>query len=145
MNLRSIGIIHSPYKVRGDAPSQGRLHGEVFTIEVFDEYALALKDTETATHFFVMYWADKADRSIQQTNTPHDDKPHGVFATRSPNRPNPINLGIAELIERKGNILVVKGLDALDQSPLIDLKPYSSKIDSVLDAKVGWRQNAKFK
>lgn len=143
MKLTPIGIIHSPYKMKGEAPSQGRRHDKISRIEIFKDYTPALKDTEVISHFFVLYWADKADRTTQQTNTPHDDKPHGVFATRSPNRPNPINLGIAELVAREGNVLVVKGLDALDQSMLIDLKPYSSEIDSIPGIKVGWRKIVK--
>ena len=137
--LNQIGIIHSPYKKRSDAPRQGRLKDNVFKIEVFKEYEQGLKDVETATHLIVLYWCDKADRSVLQTNTPFDTTPHGVFATRSPQRPNPIAFNIADVIERRGNILVVKGMDALDGSPLLDIKPYSSEVDCILDAKLGWR------
>ena len=139
MKLTPIGVIHSPYKQKGDAPTQGRKKENSFRIEVFEEYTPCLKDIETASHLIVLYWADKADRNVQQTNTPHDDKPHGVFATRSPNRPNPINLNIVDLVSREGNILHVKGMDALDRSPLLDLKPYSSDIDSIPNARIGWR------
>lgn len=84
MILKPIGIIHSPYKAKEDAPTQGRLKENTFRIEVFLEYLPCLKDIETASHVIVLYWADKADRTIQQTNTPFDDKPHGT--------PNCINI-----------------------------------------------------
>lgn len=143
MILKPIGIIHSLYKTKGDAPTQGRLQNNTFQIEVYQEYLPCLKDIETASHLIVFYWADKADRTIQQTNTPFDTKPHGVFATRSPNRPNPINFNVVDLISREGNILHVKGMDALDKSPLIDLKPYNSEIDSIPDSKLGWKDRLK--
>jgi len=137
MKLKPIGVIHSPYAERGDAPFQGRMESLESKVEVFEEFAPALKDVEHASHLFILYWADKADREILQTNTPHDtDKSvlHGVFATRSPNRPNPINLGIVDLVRREENVLIVKGLDALDQSTLVDIKPYHSKLDAIVDA-----------
>ncbi len=140
LHLKPIGIIHSPYKKKEDAPTQGKLKENKFEIEIYEEYIPALKDIETATHLIVLYWADKADRAILQTNTPFDNKPHGVFATRSPNRPNPINFDVVKLISRQDNILIVKNMDALDKSPLIDLKPYSADIDSIIDARLGWRE-----
>lgn len=141
MELKPIGVIHSPYAERGDAPFQGRVENLESKIEVFEEFAPALKDVEGASHLFILYWADKADREKLLTNTPHDaDKSvlHGAFATRSPNRPNPINLGIVDLVKREDNVLFVKGLDALDQSTLLDIKPYSSKLDSISDATLSW-------
>ena len=93
---------------------------------------------ETASHLIILYWCDRADRETLVVNTPWDDKPHGVFATRSPARPNPIAFDIVDLVSRKENKLIVKGMDALDNSPVIDIKPYDSRIDSIADAKVGW-------
>ncbi len=139
MRLERIGIIHSPYKTKEDTPRQGKLKENTFKIEVFQDFLPCLKDAETASHLIVLYWADKADRTIQQVNTPFDNKPHGVFATRSPNRPNPINLNVVEVISREDNVLIVNGMDALDQSPLIDLKPYSSELDCIINAKLGWK------
>ncbi len=140
MELKAIGIVHSPYAKRGDAPSQGRLENLESKVEIFEEFAPALKDIEDFSHLFILYWADKADREKLQTNTPHDiDQTvlHGTFSTRSPNRPNPINLGIVDLVKREDNVLIVKGLDALDQSSVIDIKPYNSKLDAITDAKSG--------
>ena len=98
MKLKSIGVVHSPYKSGRDAPRQGNLKDHLFRIEIFQEFTPCLKDIETASHLIVLYWADKADRSVQQTRTPFGTALHGVFATRSPDRPNPINLDVVELI-----------------------------------------------
>ncbi len=138
MILKQIGIIHSPYKERKDAPRQGRTKEALFELEIFEEFAPALKDVETASHVFVLYWCDRADRETLVVNTPWDNQPHGVFATRSPARPNPIALDIADVISRKENKLIVRGMDALDKSPLIDIKPYNTRTDSIADAKLGW-------
>jgi tRNA-Thr(GGU) m(6)t(6)A37 methyltransferase TsaA len=142
MELQPIGVIHSPYKEIGDAPPQGRMKKDaVFQIEVFPQFVPGLKDLDTATHIIVLYWLDKADREKLVVKTPWDEEPHGVFATRSPSRPNPIAFDIADLVEVKKNILFVRGLDALEGSPLIDIKPYS-QTDSVPGARLGWFEKA---
>jgi tRNA-Thr(GGU) m(6)t(6)A37 methyltransferase TsaA len=135
MELKPIGIIHSPYKERRDAPRQGRLSDQESTIEIYPEFAQGLNKIEKLSHIFVLYWGDRADRSVVQSPTPFSREPIGVFATRSPNRPNPIALCIADLLEISGRKLVVRGVDALDGSQVLDIKVYSSGIDSVPDAK----------
>ena len=136
--MKPIGIIHTPYKTVGDAPFQGRSSSETCEIEIFKEYEDGLKDIDQCSHLILLYWLDKANDRVLQTRTPFDTDVHGVFATRSPNRPNPIGFHVAELIERKGNVLRIKGIDALDKTPLIDIKPYSSGIDAIGDASIGW-------
>ncbi len=138
MELKQIGIIKSPYKALSEAPHQGRHSDEVFELHVFDEYVEGLQDVELCTHLIVLYWLHKARRDVLIVKPPHDDKLHGVFSTRSPSRPNPIGFAVVELLERRGNVLVVKGLDAIDGTPLIDIKPYSTELDCVKDAKIGW-------
>ena len=138
MELRPIGIMHTPYKTTGDAPFQGRSSSETCEIEIFKEYEDGLKDIDQCSHLILLYWLDRADDRVLQTHTPFDTDIHGVFATRSPNRPNPIGFHVTELIERKGNVLRIKGVDALDKTPLIDIKPYSSGIDAIGDAIIGW-------
>jgi len=135
-----VGILHTPYTHPHEAPHQGRLTGEVCTIEVFEQYAAGLKDVELCSHLIVLYWQDRARRDTLQTITPHGSQVHGVFATRSPHRPNPIGLCVVELLEREGQLLKVCGLDALDGSPLLDIKPYSAGIDSVENATIGWHE-----
>jgi tRNA-Thr(GGU) m(6)t(6)A37 methyltransferase TsaA len=131
VSWKQVGVIHSPFKEKKDAPFQGRHEMATSTIEIFDPYEPALLDIEKKLHLFVLYWQDKGDRETLQTKTPWGPDIHGVFATRSPNRPNPVGLCVVDLIERRGRFLEVKGLDALDGSPLIDIKPYSAPIDAV--------------
>jgi len=138
VELKPIGVIRSPFKRPGDAPHQGRLTRETSTLEVFGEFAAGLKDVEEATHLIVLYWCDRADRNVLQTRTPHGPEIRGVFACRSPSRPNPIAFCVAELLAREGNRLVVRGLDALDGSPLLDIKPYSGAVDAVPEARISW-------
>jgi len=143
--LRQIGVIRSPYRERKAAPSQGRHAHDESTLEVFKEYESALRDIEQCSHLIVLYWQDKANRSTLQTRTPWGPEIHGVFATRSPNRPNPIGFCVVELLERDGPLLKVRGMDALDHSPLIDIKPYSPQIDSVHHARIGWHKKRDLK
>jgi formylmethanofuran dehydrogenase subunit E len=138
---QQIGVIHSPYREKKEAPFQGRHDMAPCIIEIFEPYEPGLLDVDTFSHLFVLYWQDKGDRKILQTKTPWGPHIHGVFATRSPNRPNPVGLCVVDLIERKGRHLKVEGLDALDGSPLIDIKPYAAGIDAFPDAGLGWSQN----
>ena len=129
--LKPIGVIHSPYLRRGDAPRQGRLSDRESVIEVFPAYAEGLQDVEFHLHLIVLYWLDRSDRATLKATPPGTGREHGVFATRSPDRPNPIGFAVADLLHRDGNRLVVRGLDALDGTPLLDLKPFSAATDCV--------------
>ena len=141
--LQPIGVIHSPYKEKRETPYQGRHENKVCTMEIYEEYESGLLDIDRCTHLFVLYWQDRSDRSILQTKTPWGPETHGVFATRSPNRPNPIGLCVVDFLERDGRFVKVNGLDALDGSPVIDMKPYSARIDAFPDARIGWREERK--
>lgn len=145
MNLKPIGIIHSPFHRSEDAPFQGRLANAIAVLEIYPEFAAGLKDVTDASHLIVLYWCHNADRERLLAKPPHDNQVHGVFACRSPHRPNPIAFCVVELLAREGNRLTVRGLDALDGSPLLDIKPYSSEIDAVEGAKIGWWERAKEK
>jgi formylmethanofuran dehydrogenase subunit E len=129
--LRPIGVIRSPYLVRWDAPRQGRLSDRESVIEIFPEYAEGLQDVEHHPHLIALYWFDRSDRSLLKATPPGSNTEHGIFATRSPDRPNPVGFAVVDLVRRDGNRLVVRGLDALDGTPMIDLKPYSAGIDCV--------------
>ena len=136
--LKQIGVIRSPFKSPSECPFQGRFSQERFTIELFPEYEEGLKDIETCTHLIVLYWLDRANRDRLIAIPPFDKREHGVFATRSPHRPNPIGFSVVKLLEVRGRELVVEGLDAVDGTPVVDIKPYSSKIDCVENARIGW-------
>jgi len=138
--LKPIGIIHTPYQRREDIPRQGRLSSEICEIEVFEEYSAGLKDIDQCTHLFVLFWLHLGDRSKLTARPPMDGQEHGVFATRSPNRPNPIALDIVKLLDVNGRRLRVTGMDALNGSALLDIKPYSAGIDSFPEARIKWQK-----
>lgn len=138
--LEQIGVVRSPYKGTREAPYQGRREKETCILEIFEEFEAALKDVERCTHLFVLYWQHQAVRSVLKTRTPWGPEIRGVFATRSPNRPNPVGLCVVDLVEVTGRMLKVMGMDAVDGSPLIDVKPYSSSLDAVAEARIGWRE-----
>ena len=125
MELQEIGIVHNDYKELKDIPRQGYFGSTVSEIEIHPAFAEGLFRIEKHTYLIVLYWAHLAKRDIRKTLPPMSKEIHGVFASRSPGRPNPLSLCIAELIAREGNILRVKGIDALDGSSVIDIKPYT--------------------
>jgi len=138
LELKPIGIIHSPYKNTGVAPYQGYKSEEISQIEVFREFEEGLKDIDGFSHIIVIYWFHKSQGYHLLAKTPWDDILHGLFTTRSPHRPCPLGLTVVELVAREKNILKVKGLDAIDGTPLLDIKPYVPSIDEKLPIKSGW-------
>ena len=138
LELSPIGIIHSPYRDRGEAPYQGYRSKRISRIEVLKEFEEGLQDIEGFSHIIVIYWFHKSQGYHLLVKTPWDDVPHGLFTTRSPHRPCPLALTVVELVAREKNILKVKGLDALDGSPLLDIKPYIPPVDERSVVKSGW-------
>jgi len=141
LELKPIGIIHSPYRDREQAPHQGHKREEICQVEVFKEFEEGLKDIEGFSHIILIYWFHKSAGYHLLVTTPWDTKPHGLFTTRSANRPCPLGLCVVEIVAREGNILKVKGLDALDGTPLLDIKPYIPSLDAKTDAKAGWLED----
>ena len=131
LELVPIGVIHSPYRKKGDAPHQGRLSPTTSEIEIFPDYADGLKDIAERPHLIILYWLDRADRHTLTAIPPHSRKEHGVFATRSPNRPNPIGLAVIDLLGINGERLIARGLDVFEGTPVLDIKPYSPEIDCI--------------
>jgi len=138
LELKPIGIIHSPYLDRGRAPHQGRGREEICHVEVFKEFEKGLNDIEGFSHIILICWFHKSAGYHLLVTTPWDTKPHGLFTTRSPHRPCPLGLSVVELVAREGNILKVKGLDAINGTPLLDIKPYIPSIDEKTNIKSGW-------
>jgi len=139
IELKPIGVIHSSYKKRQEAPYQGWFRPEIVSeIEIFKEHEAGLKDIEGFSHLIVLYYFHKSEGYTYQVKTPWDKELHGLFATRTSNRPNGIGFSVVELVEKKGRILRVKGLDAIDNTPLLDIKPYIPTIDSEENTKIGW-------
>src|SRR3990172_9225728 len=137
-----IGRIRTPWKERKDCPKNARESDAVCTVELDQRWRDGLKDVETCSHLVLLYWMDKSPRNLTLQVPGHYGAPHGTFALRSPARPNPIAMGVVRLLRVEGTTLSVVGLDCLDGTPLIDLKPYFASTDSVPEAVVGWhRQN----
>jgi len=134
MQLVPIGVIHSPYQEQGQAPRQGRLSENLITLETHPQFAAALDEIANCSHLIVLYWGDRANRETLQSRTPFSQMPVGVFSSRSPNRPNPIAFCVAELVRQEENCLIVRGVDALDGSPLLDIKAYAAAIDCIPQA-----------
>jgi tRNA-Thr(GGU) m(6)t(6)A37 methyltransferase TsaA len=137
-SLYYIGRIHTPWKERKDCPKNARESDAICTIEVDSRWAAALKDVATCSHLVVLYWMDKSRRDIILQMPRHYGVQRGTFSLRSPARPNPIAMSVVRLVGLEGNRLQVVGLDCLDGTPLLDLKPYFASTDAVSDAVVGW-------
>jgi tRNA-Thr(GGU) m(6)t(6)A37 methyltransferase TsaA len=135
---KAIGFVRSPYRESAEIPKGlGAKHDAVGALEILDEFEPGLQDIEGFSHLFVI-WAFNQSKGFELTGpTPIDHKVHGVFATRSPRRPNPIALTVVELLRREGNTLLVLGLDMLDGTPILDIKPYLSSI-SMEKLRRGW-------
>jgi tRNA-Thr(GGU) m(6)t(6)A37 methyltransferase TsaA len=133
-----IGRIRTPWTRREDCPKNPRESDAVCTIEIDPRYAPGLAGVESCSHLVVLYWMDRARRDLVLQMPRHYGEQRGTFALRSPARPNPIAASVATLRGIEGRVLSVVGLDCLDGTPLIDIKPYFASTDSVPDAIVGW-------
>ena len=136
--LYFIGRIRTPWTRREDCPKNARASDALCTIEIDERWAGGLTDVETCSHLLVLYWMHEARRDLIQQVPRHYGRPRGTFALRSPVRPNPIAASVVRLIGIEGTRLSVVGLDCLDGTPLIDLKPYFASTDAVPEAIVGW-------
>ncbi len=129
VELFPIGYVRSPYKTDGDAPRQGRLSDTTTEIVINKKFLPALWRIEGRKHLWVLCWFDRADRTVLRATPPGTSEEKGVFAIRSPARPNPVSLCLVDLIGVDDGILKVRGLDAFDGTPVIDIKMYSEEID----------------
>lgn len=137
--LYFIGRICTPWARREDCPKNAREAGDtVCRIEVDARWAQALTGIESCTHIVVLYWMDKARRDLAVLAPRHYREARGSFALRAPVRPNPIALSVAKLVTVEGTTLTIQGIDCLDGTPLLDIKPYFPSVDSVPEAVVGW-------
>ncbi len=140
--LKPIGIVHSPFKKKEDIDSKkyadsgafDSVHGE---LELFKEFEDGLKDTEGFSHLVVLFAFHESEGYKLHTKPLLDDSLRGVFSTRSPNRPNPIGMTVVKVIERKGKSLKVSGIDMVEGTPILDVKPYTSR-DQKSPIRLGW-------
>ncbi len=140
--IKPIGVIHSPYKTKQQCPIQAAAAPQgKGTIEIFPEYSAGLKDIDTFSHVILLYLFDQAGEVKLVRPTFLDDTPHGVFASRHPCRPNGIGFSIVKLDSCDGNSIEVSGIDVLDGTPLVDIKPYLPRFDCPDDANNGWAED----
>jgi tRNA-Thr(GGU) m(6)t(6)A37 methyltransferase TsaA len=138
-----IGRIRTPWTKREGCPKNPRESDAVCTIEVDPRFAAALAGVESCSHLLVLYWMDRARRDLVLQVPRHYGERRGTFALRSPARPNPVAASVVTLVQVQGNRLSVVGLDCLDGTPLIDIKPYFASTDAYPDAVVGWHKALK--
>lgn len=137
--FNSIGVIRTPYQARAPyQPIEG--DDQVFYLEVNDEYGPGLTGLESFRHIYVLYYVDRLKQEPQLQVTPPwtQGKTVGIFASRSPARPNPIGLSVVRLKKIVGNRIYTSGLDVFDNTPLLDIKPYIKELDNKEDSNYGW-------
>ncbi len=137
--LKRIGVIKTPYKKT--APYQPVADEKAtFRIILHKKYKEGLQELASFTYIYIIYYLDKIHRSNRLRFSPPwaPDKEVGVFASRTPDRPNPIGISVVKLLNIDGNTLYISGIDAFDNTPLLDIKPYVNQLDAKLDANYGW-------
>ncbi len=138
IKLKPIGIIRSPFRKKSETPIQPMKSSAIGSVEIFKEYSGGLNDIEGFSHIKLLYYFHKSNGFKLKVKPFLDNKKRGLFATCAPWRPNPIGLSVVELLERKGNTLKVKGIDCLDKTPLLDIKPHVPEFNNAKNTKIGW-------
>jgi len=136
--MKSIGVIHSPFTDKSKTPIQAARSQAVGRVEVFSEFAGGLQDLEGFLHIFLLYIFHCSTGFELRVKPFLDNEPHGLFSTRFPCRPNPIGISVVRLLSCQGNILEIEGVDVLDGTPLLDIKPYVPDFDLRENARTGW-------
>jgi len=133
-----IGVIHTPFTNPADTPIQAVRSSAEGWVEVFPEFAPGLQGIEELSHLHLIYHFDRAAETRLVVKPFLDENEYGVYATRHPFRPNHIGISVVELLEREGNRLRVRGVDMLDGTPLLDIKPYMPDFDQRANVRTGW-------
>jgi tRNA-Thr(GGU) m(6)t(6)A37 methyltransferase TsaA len=140
VTFHPIGVIHSEHFIPQATPIQPAYAKDCEGYaEIFPEFAEGLRDLEGFSHIYLMYHFHKSESAKLIVKPFLQDIEHGVFATRSPHRPNAIGLSVVELLRREGNMLYLSGVDILDGTPLLDIKPYTVKFDLIKTTRNGWQ------
>lgn len=143
--MRPIGVIKSPFTDPAQTPIQPDRSGAIGHVLVFPEYAEGLDDLEEFSHIFLFYAFHRSSGYDLKVTPFLDDKPHGLFSTRFPRRPNPLGISVVNLLARHDNILEIEGVDVLDGTPLLDIKPYVHDFDVRLGTRSGWYDSRSMK
>jgi tRNA-Thr(GGU) m(6)t(6)A37 methyltransferase TsaA len=142
VTYKPIGIVRTPFTTLDNMPIQpAAAQGVLGTIELDPELVEGLSDLDGFSHILLLYHLHEAGTARLRVTPYLDDQPRGVFATRAPRRPNPIALSLVRLLRIEQNILHIQNVDILDNTPLLDIKPYIPEIDSVIDdnsLRLGW-------
>jgi tRNA-Thr(GGU) m(6)t(6)A37 methyltransferase TsaA len=142
IQLKTIGVIRSSFKAAAGTPIQPPFgDGVEGTVEVLPEYAEGLADLDGFDRIWLLYWLDRAPPARLRVMPFRDNVQRGLFATRAPCRPNPIGLSSVRLIGISDNMLTVSGIDILDGTPLLDIKPYIPAFDAFMQSRAGWFDN----
>jgi tRNA-Thr(GGU) m(6)t(6)A37 methyltransferase TsaA len=142
--FRPVGVIHTPFKDLAAMPIQPTSDTSgPGTVEVFPEFAAGLQDLEGFSHIYLLYYLHKVRQSRLIVTPFLENQPRGVFATRAPSRPNPIGLSLVELVRVEENLLIIQGIDVLDETPLLDIKPYVPEFEGTEDVRIGWLARAR--
>jgi tRNA (adenine37-N6)-methyltransferase len=142
LSMRPVGFVRSPYATTSEVPKGlGAKHQVEGTLEIDPEFEPGLQDVEGFSHLYVIWAFDRSEGYELVGAPPTDNRPHGVFATRSPRRPNPIGLTVVEVLGREGRLVRVRGVDMLDGTPILDIKPYLTSIPSE-QLRRGWLAEA---
>lgn len=136
-----IGHVETPWRTRGECPRNGRQSREACRVVLKPDYLEGLTSVETCSHLILLYWMHEARRDLIVQVPRFASKAHGCFALRTPVRPNPISLSVVERLDMTDDGFLVRGLDCLHGTPLVDIKPYFATTDSVPGAEVGWRED----
>lgn len=137
--MHPIGIIRTPFQEPSEAPIQSSRSTTVGEVEVFMDFIVGLDGVEEFSHLILLYvWHLAPNAEGLKVKPFLDNQKYGVFATRYPCRPNPIGISIVQLLERNGNRLKIRGVDMLDETPLLDIKPYVPEFDIHNAERIGW-------
>lgn len=143
IQFNPIGLIHSPFQKKSATPIQSARSKARGTVEVFHEFMDGLDGLEEFSHIYLLYFFHCSSGYALKVKPFLDNYEHGLFTTRHPCRPNPIGLSVVELLNRKDNVLEIMGVDVLNGTPLLDIKPYIPDFDYHPVTRIGWYQNRK--
>jgi len=144
IEYRPIGVIHTPFKNREGMPIQpAGADGVRGTVEVFQAFTGGLQDLEGFSHIILLYHFHKSPDSPLLVTPFMDSQPRGVFSTRAPKRPNPIGISVVKLVKIEGSDLHIENIDILDETPLLDIKPYVPEFDHYPVDRIGWLEKAR--
>lgn len=136
-----IGTVRSPHTDPEQTPIQPvYAEGLRGRVELLPEFSAGLADIEGFSHIYLIYWLHRAEAARLRVRPFLEDTERGIFATRAPWRPNPIGMSLVRLVAREGDVLIIEGVDVLDGTPLLDIKPYAPRYDQVEDPRGGWTE-----